>query len=66
MSEERPKISVDALALREVLVALNGPGHHIRELQATRGPLFPDNAITVLTDSFNAAVKEQEPCASRT
>ena len=30
------KISVTAEALREVLVALNGPGHLIRELQATR------------------------------
>jgi hypothetical protein len=32
-------ITVNALALRQLLVALSGPGHYIRELQATRGPL---------------------------
>ncbi len=47
------RIEVDAEALRMVLVALNGPGHYIRELQVTRGPLF-DNPIDKLTVEFNA------------
>ena len=38
-----PRIEVDATALRQVLVALNGAGHEIRELQVLRGPLWPDN-----------------------
>lgn len=49
-----PRIEVDATALRQVLVALNGAGHEIRELQALRGPLWPDNPIDKLTNEFNA------------
>lgn len=30
-------VTVSAKALYQVLSALNGPGHHIRELQALRG-----------------------------
>jgi hypothetical protein len=37
------KIIVDRTALVQVLVALNGPGHLIRELQCTRGPIVGDN-----------------------
>jgi hypothetical protein len=53
------KISVTAEALREVLVALNGPGHLIRELQATRniGDLLgKKNPIDLLLEEFNSEV----------
>lgn len=55
MSEEKQTVNVDAKALREVLVALNGPGHYIRELQVTRGAMF-DNPIDKLIEEFNAQV----------
>lgn len=48
-------VSVDAAALREVLAALNGPGHFIRELQATRGPLF-NNPIDKLIVQYNEQI----------
>lgn len=58
-------VTVNAAALREVLMALNGHGHLIRELQVTRGPLFPDNSIDVLLNEYNAALtKSQEPQAA--
>lgn len=57
MSNERPKVLVDAKALYDVLMALNGPPHLMRELQVTKGALFPDNPITVLTNSYNEAVQ---------
>lgn len=50
-------VTVDADALRAVLMALNGPGHHIRELQVTRGPLF-DNPIDKLVDQYNEACEK--------
>lgn len=53
------KISVTAEALREVLVALNGPGHLIRELQATRNIddlLGKKNPIDLLLEEFNSEV----------
>lgn len=48
-------VTVDAAALREVLVALTGPGHLIRELQATMSlhELGHPNAIRTLVDQFN-------------
>lgn len=51
-------ISVDAEALRQILQALTGPGHHIRELQATRSlvALGIPNPIDTLLDSYNAAI----------
>lgn len=51
-------VAVDGHALRRVLVALNGPGHMIRELQNTRDspPVFTGNPIDTLIDNFNAAV----------
>ena len=53
------KIVVDAQALREVLVALNGAPHLIAELQATRslGPLTGGNPIETLLEQFNAQVE---------
>lgn len=53
-------VTVNAQALRAVLTALNGPGHHIRELQATRSLSkisgVEENPINILVDEFNAAV----------
>jgi hypothetical protein len=52
------RVSVDAAALRSVLVALNGHPHQIRELQFTRDIddlVGERNPINVLLDDFNAA-----------
>ena len=49
------KVTVSTDALRQVLQALNGPGHYIRELQVTRD--FPGNPINTLIKEFNAAVE---------
>jgi hypothetical protein len=53
------KVSVSRDALRQVLQALIGPPHHIRELQVTIGPLFQDNPITVLVNEFNEQVNKE-------
>jgi hypothetical protein len=47
-------IEVNAEALKQVLVALNGDGHLVRELQATRNPLLGDNPINTLIDAYKA------------
>ena len=55
------KIYVDVEALGKVLEALNGPGHLIRELQATRGPLVgDDNPINILTDEYNSHIQKDD------
>lgn len=55
MFTEEDAIIVNATALRALLAALNGPAHHIREIQATTNPLVdPSNPIVVLTNEFNA------------
>lgn len=52
------QIKVDANALREVLVALNGGAHQIRELQVLSiSSLFPENPISILTKQFNDFVE---------
>jgi len=53
-------ISVSAEALHAVLSALVGPGHLIRELQATRDkpPIMVGNPIDTLVREFNAAIAE--------
>jgi hypothetical protein len=52
------KVPVSADALAEVLTALLGPGHLIRELQATRSisasGLGGPNAINTLVDEYKA------------
>ena len=54
-------VTVNADALRQVLEALNGPGHLIRELQYTRGPLVGhDNPINILVKEFNQAVVDYD------
>lgn len=63
MSEEKKEITVDANALKQVLQALNGPPHYIRELQATRDNgtgLFKDNPIDVLIKQYNEWVERQK------
>jgi hypothetical protein len=59
--EERKMVSVDAEALGQVLRALNGPGHYIRELQVTRdldlkGLSLERNPINLLIEQYNEFV----------
>lgn len=62
-TKQENTVTVSANNLREVLEALLGPPHHIRELQALTGStvesLTGDTAITALVKEFNAAVTEQ-------
>lgn len=57
------QITVNASALRQVLHALIGPDHLIRELQATRSlhKLGHPNPIQALLDEFNATDGGQAP-----
>lgn len=57
-TEISKKVLVSAEALRQVLQALNGPGHYIRELQVTRGSLF-DNPIDKLIAEYNTTVNSE-------
>lgn len=52
------KVLVDAEALRQVLDALNGPGHYIRELQVTRNLPGNNNPINTLVEQYNAFADE--------
>lgn len=56
------QVTVTASALRDVLIALTGPAHIIRELQAIRGleslGLGASNPIDVLMNEFNVWQKE--------
>lgn len=54
--ESEATVTVTADPLRQVLQALIGPGHLIRELQATRSlhALTNDNPIEILIEQFNA------------
>lgn len=50
-------VTVSAEPLRQVLMALIGPGHLIRELQFTRdGIVGKENPINVLIEEFNASI----------
>ena len=51
------QVTVNAKALKEVLEALNGPGHYIRELQATRSLPGNDNPINILIEEYNSAIE---------
>lgn len=48
-------VVVDGSALRQLLDALSGPGHLIRELQVTRGLPGHTNPIDLLTEQLRAA-----------
>ena len=56
MEDDELTITVNASALRQVLYALNGPPHLIRELQATRDrpPIMKGNPIDYLIREFNS------------
>lgn len=62
MSEKSPQFLIDAHTLHEVLEALQGPTHLIRELQVTRG--LGDNPIDALVEQYNgqaqAYIDQQE------
>lgn len=62
MADAHPTVTVDGQALRQVLVALTGPGHLIRELQATRSlhTLGHPNPIDILLEQFNAQAEKGE------
>lgn len=53
------KITVSAEPLRQILQALIGPDHYIRELQYTKDPVeaFPNNPINILVKEYNSAVE---------
>ena len=53
-------VTVNAVALRRVLVALSGPSYLIRELQAINSPSVPDNPIGILIKEYNDSLKEQD------
>ncbi len=54
-------VTVSAGAIKEVLQALIGPGHLIRELQATMGSIVGnDNPITKLIKEYNEAAEVGE------
>jgi len=59
---EPTTVTVSADALSRVLVALIGPPHRIRELQATRSlhKLGFPNPIDILIEQYNAAAALQE------
>ena len=57
-------VTVNANALRSVLIALIGPGHLIRELQATRSIdalTGTENPINQLVREFNEQVEKEAP-----
>lgn len=51
-------VTVPVKALHQVLSALNGPPHHIRELQVTRGLPGDYNPIDELCEAYNKWVDE--------
>lgn len=54
------KVEVSADALRQVLEALNGPSHYIRELQVTRTLQGYENPINVLVKEYNAEAAKRK------
>jgi hypothetical protein len=58
------KVTVSADALRQVIDALNGPGHYIRELQVTRNLPGTSNPINTLIQEYNAAVEAHNASAA--
>jgi len=59
------KIIVTAKALHQVLGALVGPGHYIRELQATRNLPGVENPINTLIDEYNAAIEDSKAAIAK-
>lgn len=54
------KVCVDGQALYRLLVALNGPGHRVRELQATRNLPGEANPINVLTNQLERHLQQNK------
>lgn len=54
-SHSADAVIVDKTALKELLVALDGPGHLIRELQATRHLPGHTNSIDLLSEQLRAS-----------
>lgn len=58
--KEVQTVTVSAAALRDVLQALNGPAHYIRELQCTMGLPGSKNSLEVLIADFNEQIAKQK------
>jgi hypothetical protein len=56
MSDIPAKVSLSTSAVWELLNALQGPPHYIREIQATRG--IGDNPLDILCREFNEQMKQ--------
>ena len=55
------KVTVSAVALRQLLVAFNGNQHQIAEIYAlSQSNHFTDNPVRILTDEFNAAIDAEK------
>ncbi len=54
------KIEVSSDALKQILDALNGPGHLIRELQVTRNLPGNENPINILMEDYENGLKRYE------
>jgi hypothetical protein len=53
---DEPTVTVSAKDLRDILRALNGPPHYIRELQAIRS--LGNSPIDRLIEQYNSQVTE--------
>ena len=51
-------VTVDAKSLRDVLSALKGPSHHIRELLVIDGLPGDEGSISKLVRQYNEAVEK--------
>ena len=58
MSQE--KIEVSLTALKNLLTALVGPPHYIREIQALRGMPNSTNCIDILIEDYNNFVEKNK------
>lgn len=56
--EDADTVTVNREALYQVLFALSGPGHLIRELQVTRGLPGATNPIDVLCRQYNDFIEQ--------
>lgn len=64
MAQEKLMVSVDALALRQILEALISAPHRIRELQAIRG--LGENPIDTLVKQYNDYAAEKQADTTET
>lgn len=64
LATPKEKILVDLDALRQILTALIGPPHHIRELQFTMDTPIGDNPIKTLMNQYNEHVAAKQENAN--